>query len=73
MILQHSIENDYVELQRLDIESLGMLCSLLVLSGDDELTTCPRCGLDSFVHTDACDLPAAAHADPLATTEACGL
>ncbi len=49
-------EMDYAELQRLDLESRGMLCSILSLHGGEHLTICPKCGMDHFVHDDGCPL-----------------
>jgi len=49
-------DDDFLELQRLDLESRGVLCSLLSLHGGEHLTVCPRCGLDHFVHEDDCPL-----------------
>ncbi len=49
-------KEDFLALQQLDLESRGMLCSILSLNGGEHLTVCPQCGRDHFVHEDHCAL-----------------
>lgn len=49
-------EQDYLELQRMDIATDGALRKFLNGHGHASWTGCPRCHVDDFVHVEGCAL-----------------
>lgn len=51
-----SDEDDYLFLQKLDVEADGKLAGVLSRNGAASLTVCPRCRIDDFTHVEGCPL-----------------